>query len=79
MRVVLLVLLGWYALVPPADRWDAPLGAWEHFKAFDTANDCERTLVPYVRDLPRNTPEAMAWYERVLRARCIDSADGRLR
>lgn len=69
------ILLGWYALVPPLAALNAQLAQWEHFRAFDTAKECEETMIDYVRKLPKDT----AWFLQAERVRCIESQDPRLR
>lgn len=73
VHAALVVVVGWYALVPPAADLQAPLAKWDHFRSFDTAKECEEMMIEYVRKLPRND-----WYKQAERVRCIDSADRRL-
>lgn len=74
MKTVLAgILMGWYALVPPAADLLAPLAKWEHFRSFDTAKECEDMMLAYVKELPND-----AWRRQAERVRCIDSADKRL-
>ena len=81
MKKILLfgVLLGWYALVPPLGGSNAPLAAWEHFRSFDTARECEELMLSYVRGLETTGDAApRAWKAQVSRVRCIESSDPRL-
>lgn len=79
MRKIAVVLLGWYALVPPAADLSAPLAKWDHFRSFDTAKECEEMMLAYVRGLPRADEKSRAWFTQAERVRCIDTADPRLR
>lgn len=73
--MILGLLLGWYALVPPAADLAAPLAKWEHFRSFDTAKECEEMMLEYVRKLQK----ADVWYRQAERVRCLESSDPRLR
>jgi len=81
---VVSALLGWYALVPPlsGDRVNAtaPLGTWEHLRAFDSAEQCEKLMMEYARRAASQTDnKARTLARQVERVRCIHSADPRLR
>ena len=83
-HAVISVLLGWYALVPPlaGDRVNplAPLGTWEHLRAFDSAEQCEKLMMEYTRQAASQTDnKARILVRQVERVRCIHSTDPRLR
>lgn len=78
--LVAVIFVGWYALVPPADQLNAPLARWEHFRAFDTAKECEDMMLKYAKDVPAGQDAAsQSWRIRAQRVRCVDSSDARLR
>ena len=83
-RLLVSVVLGWYALVPPVAGEGvnslAPLGMWEQIRAFDSAEQCEKLMMEYARQAMSQTDnKARLLTRQVERVRCIHSTDPRLR
>jgi hypothetical protein len=76
-----LALVGWYLMVPPLVRkqntlqedTSQPLSKWTQFRAFDSAQDCERD-----RDSILKARETVN-YADALQDRCVESDDPRLK
>lgn len=84
MRLGGALMLAWYALIPPlvggAVEVRAPLGQWEQIRAFDTAEECERMMSGYAKQMGEQPDNAArARYRQVQHVRCVSAADPRLR
>jgi len=86
-------LVGWYLLLPPTfpDQLkvniDAPISKWEHYAAFDSAQDCESTI-QYLNDQDKKftsaqranpTTDEQSRAEQHVMSECIATDDPRLK
>jgi len=76
-----LALVGWYLMVPPLvhkqntlqQDTSQPLSKWTQFRAFDSAQDCEKD-----RDLILRAQQTVNNAD-ALQDRCVESGDPRLK
>jgi len=78
-----LALVGWYLMVPPAERgtkqldYRAPLSTWAIIQSFDTAQSCEAFIAKSLKGAPLiKGPKGEALVE--IPYRCVATDDPRL-
>jgi hypothetical protein len=80
-----LALVGWYLLISPADKPDAPLSQWHVFKSFDKAAECESERTDGVGagnwnwEVPRFSEKSDPAGWKLPRSTCVQGDDPRLK
>ena len=90
-HVVALALVGWYLMIPPLNddnkpMTNLPLSSWWQHQAFDSAQECEDSKLPYITkyggNLKKESKVAAYWngmIASVAQGLCIASDDPRLK
>ena len=85
LHAVALALVGWYLIVPLKGHPEAPLKYWTHMWSFDTAKECQQSLLGMIAriDQPNVSPPQgftrEEFRQELLGSQCVESDDPRLK